>query len=264
LTATTMSAPTMAMAELWLRFFAVFLSPLCLAWMVQWDISRNSVKRAAVRGNTGVATIVVSIVGLASSAVLFTDSLYVYEYGRWFGFSLFVLSSIMAVRCAASVAEDKDQHAGRGKGKTSGAFQKGNAYLLQYAIYVFIAMTTVIFMRSDGGHAMDSLFKRILPTSPVHSTDAETITNNIQNGSYNPIEHMPHPGIDTHNRQRPLPLCLQPFRLLRRVSLGPILLHVQRPEWSHSLLGQWRSTYRNSIFGEWMRGAGVCQSVDTE
>jgi hypothetical protein len=37
LTATTMSAPTLAMMELWLRFFAVFFCPLCLCYMIGND-----------------------------------------------------------------------------------------------------------------------------------------------------------------------------------------------------------------------------------
>ena len=117
-TAKTMSAPTLAMLELWLRFFAVFLCPLCLCYMIQWEmklaiISTNTNQANKLASgeknsntNASISTMVIAIyiVGLASSAVLLTDSLYVYEYGRWFGFALFVMSSVMAVRCATTTA----------------------------------------------------------------------------------------------------------------------------------------------------------------
>ncbi|KAL7533893.1 hypothetical protein ACHAXR_005510 [Thalassiosira sp. AJA248-18] len=196
LTATTMSAPTIAMMELWLRFFAVFLSPLCIAWMIHQEITAATTrKKDATKpaGGVGDKTICVYIVGLASSAVLFTDTLYVYEYGRWFGLSLFVLSSIMAIRCSGSMDEEKIKEKKSKGGKNVLPLRRKS--LFQFAISMFIVTTTVVFLRSDGGHAMEAALRRFLSlTSSMNSsTYAE---EHATTTTYNPLEHLPHPGID--------------------------------------------------------------------
>ena len=47
LTATTMSAPTIAMMELWLRFFAVFICPVCICWLLHREITKTTTIRDA-------------------------------------------------------------------------------------------------------------------------------------------------------------------------------------------------------------------------
>ena len=190
-TATTMSAPTMAMAELWLRFFAVFLSPLCLAYLLHKNMSfrRSSARIDTTNNNTTMY--IISFAALASSAVLFTDSLYVYEYGRWFGFSLFVLSTVLSVRCATfMIHDDNDDEigtSGSASEKKSNSNTKKKAMtkksLFQLVISIFVVATTIIFLRSDGGHAMETAWKKLF-------------SNPTTMKSYNPLDHMPHPGID--------------------------------------------------------------------
>ena len=193
-TATTMAAPTVAMAELWLRFFAVFLCPVCLCCLIHRELrlahaaAKDAAKRHKRKHEEGndddddAKAIVTCTVGLASSAVLFTDSLYVYEYGRPFGLSLFVLSSVLAVRCAARNNE-------RPRTKEGLSLHR----LFRCSTFFLIAMTAVVFLRSDGGAAMDAALRRL---SPASAADAATTNNDPRDGSYNPLEHMPHPGID--------------------------------------------------------------------
>lgn len=182
-TAATMLAPTIAMMELCLRFFAVFLCPLCLCCMIQWEIqlaiSKSnpvtdskvaSLKSTAKMYYTAIGSrendtaksttvLAICIVGLASSAVLFTDTLYVFEYGRRFGMSLFILSSIMAVRCAA-IQEMK--HAEGNERKSKGGISR-KIFIFRCVIILLIASTTVLCWRSDGGHAMEASIKRFAP-----------------------------------------------------------------------------------------------------
>ena len=94
-----MAAPTLAMAELWLRLFAAVLGPLCLCWLLHWEIAGRGQSGSGGGQNGAIA---VSLVGLASAGVLATDSLYVYEYGRHFGATLFCVTSILVLRCAFS------------------------------------------------------------------------------------------------------------------------------------------------------------------
>ncbi|KAL9181809.1 hypothetical protein ACHAXT_012152 [Thalassiosira profunda] len=181
LTAATMSAPTLAMMELWLRFFAVFLAPLCLAWMLHRLIatsksSRRDASREAKEKENGRA-VAICTVGLASSAVLFTDSLYVFEYGRWFGFSLFALTFILSIRCAASMERFNNE---KSTGRRWAADKKS---LLQSAICVFGVTTTVVFLRSDGGHMMDTALQRLSPAKAVKADSSDA-------------SYMPHPGLD--------------------------------------------------------------------
>ena len=193
-TATTMSAPTLAMLELWLRFFAVFLCPLCLCYMIQWEMklaiistNTNQVNKQLASAeknsntNASISTMVIAIyiVGLASSAVLLTDSLYVYEYGRWFGFALFIMSSAMAVRCATTTAallegsrevkDDEDnEHKSKGMGsKVRSTITQRKIILFRFAIAILIASTTVVFLRSDDGHAIEAALERFVPRRPT-------------------------------------------------------------------------------------------------
>ncbi|KAL7542377.1 hypothetical protein ACHAWF_007167, partial [Thalassiosira exigua] len=189
-TATTMSAPTMAMAELWLRFFAVFLAPLCLAWLLHREINATGKN---VNANVDGKTIVVCVVGLASSAVLFTDSLYVYEYGRGLGFSTFVLSNFLAIRCALAMNKQKERKAG---GSAKGHEEPKAKALFQSAIAIFIVATGVIFLRSDGGHALEAAMRRCLPALPMNSPTDTKHAAAKREESYNPLDHMSNPGID--------------------------------------------------------------------
>lgn len=202
-TATTMSAPTIAMSELWLRFFAIFLCPLCLAWILHREISGGGIKHATniTKGKEDKKRAIVCILALASSAVLYTDSLYVYEYGRRFGFSLFVLSNLMALRVAASELKcknNKESQKKNNRGKKNARkmdLSLHKEFLLPCAIAIFDILTFVVVMRSDGGHAMETVLQRLLDVSPVNvATNAKPVDTTSK--SYNPMDHMPDPGID--------------------------------------------------------------------
>lgn len=217
LTASNMSAPSLAMTELWLRLFAIFLGPLCLMYWVHREVIAAATSAATSRkhvdsskkkstedidskknqdergGDDDTTTtkeettmtmqFAICIVGLASSSVIFTDSLYVYEYGRLFGLYLFVLSSIMAVRCASAASANN---------------------LFRCAITLIIVVTIIVYLRSDGGNAMMDVVTTILGYSPLIFLDHHLgllSTNKaaaaiILDSYENPLRHIPHPGID--------------------------------------------------------------------
>ncbi len=215
MTAMTMSAPTLALMELWLRFFAVFLCPLCLCYMVQWEIKLASTL-SSTRDNEATPTstmgMAIYIVGLASSAVLLTDSLYVYEYGRWFGFTLFVISSVMAVRCATTTAalldenqamrngeyyhEQKKKRIGR---KSRSLLTCRKVFLFRCIIAFLIASTSVVFLRSNGRNDMEVAIQRFVPRSSTSNPtendwipkdpgiDLPTINEGLYHSSSNPL-----------------------------------------------------------------------------
>ena len=185
-TASTMSAPTLAMAELWLRFFAVFLCPACLAFMLHGEMGAARRKDKA-REEDGRLALAIYTVGLASSAVLLTDSLYVYQYGRGFGMSLFALSSLLAVRrCAAtSKADCNTKEKGSEKRSQSGALK-----LFRVSTSTLLIVTAVVYMRSDGGVAMDGYIQSLIP-SPSRTAASS------KDEPFDPLRHLPHPGIDT-------------------------------------------------------------------
>ena len=205
-TATTMSAPTIAMAELWLRFFAVFLSPLCLAYLLHKNMSFRRSSARIDTANNNTTMYIISFAALASSAVLFTDSLYVYEYGRWFGFSLFVLSTVLSVRCATFMIHDDNDDgdeigsSGSASEKKSNSNTKKKAMtkksLFQLVISIFVVATTIIFLRSDGGHAMETAWKKLFSFLKYSSANINFNDPTATMKSYNPLDHMPHPGID--------------------------------------------------------------------
>lgn len=225
-TVTTMLAPTLAMMELWLRFFAVFLCPLCLCYMIQWEIklaitnakpsTDDTVVARKEKDTTTVSSMVMAIyiVGLASSAVLLTDSLYVYEYGRWFGFALFVMSSVMAVRCATTTTatlmkrnhemmnyEDENNELkciemGR---KVRNVATRRKIFLFRCVIALLIVSTILVFLRSDGGYAMENAINRFAPRlfTPTRinservlidpGIDLPTMSEGLYHSSYNTL-----------------------------------------------------------------------------
>ena len=190
LTASTMSAPTIAMMELWLRFFAVFICPVCICWLLHREITKTTNIRytkdiAKKQYRKEKTTILVSIMGLASSAVLFTDSLYVYEYGRYLGLSYFILASILTLLCVKDVKKNEHER-GASKvkvGQNIPLLSRG--ILFQWVVTLLIGLTLTVFLRSDGGDMME----RLLPS---------TLTKQHQrpNTGNNPLHHMPNPGID--------------------------------------------------------------------
>ena len=204
-TSTTMAAPTIAMMELWLRFFAVFMCPLCICWMVQREVkvavggSRNKKEdNDASEDGIIMKTIFICIVGLASSAVLFTDSLYVYEYGRQFGLSLFVLSSILTIRCARLLKRNALEMR-----RTKAATRKGlmnKVTIFHFASAFLMAATGIVYLRSDGGVMIKSTIQQFFPTfhSIIYTTESQQHHNNDSNNNIyiNPLEHMPNPGLD--------------------------------------------------------------------
>ena len=95
----------LAISELWLRLFAFVLAPLSTACLLvdevlHWfDASKetNATKVRLDKWRHRMAT-ASTIIGMASSAVLLTDSLYVHEYGRSLGLAFFVVLTILSTR----------------------------------------------------------------------------------------------------------------------------------------------------------------------
>jgi len=96
--------PLLAMGELWLRLFAFLVAPMCITYLIYIEISQpgSSSKTTGSRpqtfynnnqimesDQTGIHEKIAIIFGLASSSVILTDTLYVLEYGRFYGSVLF-------------------------------------------------------------------------------------------------------------------------------------------------------------------------------
>ena len=105
----------------------------------------------------------ISIVGLASSAVLFTDSLYVYEFGRIFGFSFWCMSIVLAIRVAVALSLQQQVHDSVMKTKPNKTKSRissdvigkvsvpSKTFFLQTSIFICLFTTVVVFLQS-GGH----------------------------------------------------------------------------------------------------------------
>lgn len=201
LTLTKIGAPLIAMGELWLRLFAFYICPLCLCWMIYRDVQRsmfcgdnNHISNRQQNNMTASKSkeysmkinnidICISIVGLASSAVLFTDSLYVYEFGRIFGFSFWCMSIVLATRVALvlslqqrvqahdSVMETKSNKTKSKIGDVIGKVSlPSKSLFFQTSIFICLFTTVVVFLQSDGH------------VGNIHSNFV--------------LHQMPHPGID--------------------------------------------------------------------
>ncbi len=101
--------PLLAMGELWLRLFACLIAPLVATYLVSTvlfgteDDHENSSssrsnkisKRKDERRKTFI-----TILGMAACTVLFTDTMYVQEYGRWNGGVLLCTTTMLAMKMA--------------------------------------------------------------------------------------------------------------------------------------------------------------------
>ena len=79
--------PLIALAELWLRLFAGFIAPGVLCYLIYIYLSPSS---SVCRNDSSQSIFVLIVCGVASSGILITDAMYVQEYGRSFGASLFI------------------------------------------------------------------------------------------------------------------------------------------------------------------------------
>ena len=97
ITAWKQFSPTLlALGELWLRFFAAAFAPTGVAyliWTVLW--SSPTVTNSQPAKIRKVPLIMASIISLASSTVLLTDTWYVYQNGPNYGLSLLTASSLL-------------------------------------------------------------------------------------------------------------------------------------------------------------------------
>ena len=81
--------PLAAMAELWLRLFAGFISPAVVCYLIYMCGNLNN------KHSKWSSIAIVS--GVASTGVLLTDAMYVQEYGRSFGVSMFIATTSLLV-----------------------------------------------------------------------------------------------------------------------------------------------------------------------
>lgn len=93
----------LAMAELWLRLFAFIVTPVCICYFLSIEIKLlvhgSLMKKKCIEKYE----ILICFLGLASSSIILTDTLYVLELGRKYGavlFSAMVLFSARSYRRA--------------------------------------------------------------------------------------------------------------------------------------------------------------------
>jgi hypothetical protein len=191
-TVVTMTAPSLAMLELWLRLFAVVVGPVCIGSLIYWEWKYRIGKDDVV----STSMMVVAILAVVSSAVLFTDSLYVYEYGREFGGRFFVLSSILAVRLVGKVKRlSRDIVSRHDKGKQK-IMSENKATAFSVFIWGLIAATTIVFLRSDGGHAIQLGIEKIPHLAILSGFASAATTAATLSDAYNPLLQVSDPGID--------------------------------------------------------------------
>lgn len=183
LTLTKVGAPLMAMGELWLRLFAFYICPLCLIWMAYRDVKRMF----SVNDLCNNKDMFISIVGLASSAVLFTDSLYVYEFGRLFGFSLWCAVAVLAIRQALSLRANLPNNEAKNTRSKSSSIQMPNKNVLfQSAVFVCVFTTMVVYLQSNG-HVGNPHSDKILKQMPHPGIDLPTIDPGLYYSKSNPL-----------------------------------------------------------------------------
>jgi hypothetical protein len=183
------------MAELWLRLFALVVGPMCVACLVYWEIRRFASFKNNASRSISKTIILVAVLGVASSGILFTDALYVYEYGRSFGCGLFVATSFLALRVVGYVKRSsKETITNDSKNNCALRVTKNKAIGFSSLIYGLIITTMIVFARSDGGHAMRQFLEKVAPISILYGFVSASTTT--ARGEYNLLTHLGDPGID--------------------------------------------------------------------
>ena len=208
LTLTKVGAPMMAMGELWLRLFAFYICPFCLLWLayrdakrtffcgqmkaLKSDTTKNAPKNDAQKkdNSSDIKDMIISVLGLASSAVLFTDSLYVYQFGRRFGFLMWGAAVVLAIRLALSCQTNNTAETTKTKSKSSKnrlvSNPRNKNSMFQSAIFIFILTTVVVFLQSHG-RAGNVSSDKILQQMPHPGIDLPTIEPGLYYSKSNPF-----------------------------------------------------------------------------
>jgi predicted alpha/beta-fold hydrolase len=96
ITIIAMGTPSLAaMAELWLRLFSSILAPLGVAILVYLDMFDNSASNQSSK-NYDLFAMFICLITISSCVVLFTDSLYILEFGRSCGGTLLAVSFMLS------------------------------------------------------------------------------------------------------------------------------------------------------------------------
>jgi len=87
-----------AMSELWLRLFAFYVTPFCICYLIHLEIVPTTRQLLPPTRRSETFVLILSLSGLLSASVLFTDPLYVHEFGRSFGAVLFGTMCLLTIR----------------------------------------------------------------------------------------------------------------------------------------------------------------------
>jgi hypothetical protein len=97
-----MAMPSLAsLGELWLRLFASVLAPLGIAHLL-WKVQEKKTVPTEEANNKREKSIlsIVCLLSVASSVVILTDTLYVLEFGPWYGATLLLASCVLSFATA--------------------------------------------------------------------------------------------------------------------------------------------------------------------
>jgi hypothetical protein len=131
-----MVVPSVAsLGELWLRLFASLIAPLGIAHLL-WKVQERKTTTEAEEANNNkkrekTILSIVCLFSVASSVVILTDTLYVLEYGPWYGATLLVASGVLSLVTALN----------RGLYRTIG----GQVCLLALLVYLVYDYETGLF-----------------------------------------------------------------------------------------------------------------------
>jgi len=87
----------LALSELWFRLFAFLIAPIVIWFLIYHLIERKRKKANKLTRKNEVVISIISIVGMCSSMILLTDSLYVATFGRQYSLVIFIMMAILSV-----------------------------------------------------------------------------------------------------------------------------------------------------------------------
>jgi predicted alpha/beta-fold hydrolase len=85
----------LAMAELWLRLLASLIAPIGVLHLLYLATSSSNRTKITTRSSSSSAPLWIKMITTASALVVWTDTLYVYEFGSTYGGVLFIASLVL-------------------------------------------------------------------------------------------------------------------------------------------------------------------------
>lgn len=137
-----------ALTELWLRLLSFYIAPFCICYLIHLQVmGKTSISKPSdQKPKASKFFFIVSLIGLVSAAVLYTDPLYVHEFGRSFGAILFgTMLLLISLEIIALYTSSYDNNINAKNSIASGSNVSGGAAFRKIYWWFILGLAMVMY-----------------------------------------------------------------------------------------------------------------------